>query len=195
MFCKVFFNLKVKGLYNFPKQGGIIAVANHTSYLDPVVVATAISRRIYWIVMKPVYYFRPLHWLFVITKCIPLNGAVDKAVDTLKKGRVIAIFPEGGRSRTGKIQETKTGVAAIALESQMPVLPIAIVGAFEAYPPTASFPRMRPVEVRIGKPMIFAKKYKEQKATDTELKETTLQIIGSLNQLIEGGINESKSRS
>lgn len=185
LFCKIFFSLKAKGIENLPKKGGVIIAANHSSYLDPVALGTAIPRRIYWVLMKEVYHYRPLHWLFVITSCICMNGAIKKTLEALNREKAVVIFPEGGRSRTGKLQQAKTGIGVVALESGRPVVPVAIVGAFQAYPPQARFPKRHPVEIRVGKPVVFKKEYPDQQASTAEIKEATDNIMNRLSQLLE----------
>lgn len=149
------FRLKAKGLENLPLNGNAIITANHSSYLDPVVVSVVIPKRIKWIIQKPVYHLWWLKWLFILTGMIPENGAIEKSLSSLKNGEVLGIFPEGGRSRNGSLRPGQNGVAILALKSAVPVIPCAIHGAFEAYPPTALFPRPYHIEILIGKPVKF----------------------------------------
>ncbi|MBT9131193.1 MAG: hypothetical protein DDT31_00591 [Syntrophomonadaceae bacterium] len=68
---------------------------------------------------------------------------------------MLGIFPEGTRSRDGKLRNGELGAALLALRSDSPILPAAIDGAFEAYPPDAKFPRPRRIKLRFGQPLIF----------------------------------------
>lgn len=86
---------------------------------------------------------------------IPENGAIEKSLAVLGNGEVLGIFPEGGRSKDGKLRPAKEGVAILAIKSGALVIPCAIRGAFEAYPPPAIFPKPHPVKILIGKPIKF----------------------------------------
>lgn len=155
------FRLKVEGKDNLPKDAPFIVASNHTSFLDPGLIQIAIPARMSWITKKDVYenwYLKPLCW---VSESIPINGAIEKALVALEEGRVLGIFPEGTRSRNGKLKDADTGIAILALRSGRPVLPIGIKGAFEAFPPGKNFFKPYPIVVKIGKPFSFEKKDKE----------------------------------
>lgn len=149
------FQVKAKGFENLPPNGKAIIAANHSSYLDPIVISVVIPRRIKWIIQKPVYHLWWLKWVFVLTKMIPENGAIEKSLYSLKNGEMLGVFPEGGRSRDGGLRAGHEGVAILALKTAAPVIPCAIHGAFEAYSPTAIFPKPYPVKILIGRPIKF----------------------------------------
>jgi 1-acyl-sn-glycerol-3-phosphate acyltransferase len=155
LLCRGLFNLKARGLENIPSEGGAIIAANHSSYLDPVILSAAVPRKIVWVVSKDVYDIWWLKLLFRATGMIRVNGSVDKAVSVLKEGKLVGIFPEGSRSFDGRLKAAKDGVAVIAKGSGMPVIPCLIRGAFEAYPRGAVFPRIHAVEVVAGTPLKF----------------------------------------
>ena len=134
-------------------------VANHASFLDPFVVATYLPRQVHFL-MYARYYFSPLfHWYCRQTQCIPLKkdgrdiSALKRTLRLLRSGKMIGIFPEGERSVTGKLGQGEPGVALIAFKAAVPIVPIGIIGAYEAFPRGARFPRLRsPITVRYGKP-------------------------------------------
>ncbi len=146
-----------------PKSGPMILIANHTSSADPVVVGGLIAPRI----------GRPLNWLakkevldIPIVGFLGLRGglhAIERsAVDVeafriaqriLDAGCVLAVFPEGTRSRTGALQEVKDGMALLAQRSGAPVVPIAIVGADKVWPKGQKYPRIGgQIIIRVGTP-------------------------------------------
>ncbi len=146
-----------------PKSGPMILIANHTSSADPVVVGGLIAPRI----------GRPLNWLakkevldIPIVGYLGLRGglhAIERsAVDVeafriaqriLDAGCVLAVFPEGTRSRTGALQEVKDGMALLAQRSGAPVVPIAIVGADKVWPKGQKYPRIGgQIIIRVGTP-------------------------------------------
>ncbi len=153
--CEILFPLKIYGVKNLPTDNKIIIAVNHSSYLDPVVMTAAVPKRIRWIVRKDVYYVWWLKWLFKMTGTIPENGSIGSSLSALKSGHTVGVFPEGGRSPDGKLQAGKKGVAILALRSGAMVIPCTIKGAFEAYPPSAIFPKPGSAKVFIGRALRF----------------------------------------
>lgn len=113
---------------------------------------------------------------------IPENGAIEKSLSSLKNGEVLGIFPEAGRSRDGSLRPGQKGIAILALKTAVPVIPCAIHGAFEAYPPTALFPRPYDIKISIGKPIEF-----EALETPDELAITSAleKIMSAIKTLME----------
>ncbi|MFA5335624.1 MAG: lysophospholipid acyltransferase family protein [Candidatus Omnitrophota bacterium] len=173
LLCKALFRLNVKGIENIPKAGGAIIAANHSSYLDPVVLAAASPRRISWIVRKDVYDVWWLKPMFVLTGMIRENGSVGKASALLEKGEVVGVFPEGTRSADGKLGAGRRGIAVMALKTGVPVIPCGISGAFEAYPRGVVMPRPFPVKVVICSAVEVGK----DEAPDNGKTDTALAVI------------------
>jgi 1-acyl-sn-glycerol-3-phosphate acyltransferase len=182
LICKVLFRLKVKGVDNIPKEGSAIIAANHSSYLDPVILAVAVPRRVSWIVRKDVYDVWWLKWLFVFTGMIRENGSVSKAIGLLDEGRLVGVFPEGTRSPDGKLGAAKKGAAVMVLKTGAPVVPCGIIGAYEAYPRGAVFPRPFPVKVMIGKAVKFGK---DEAADDAKADLSLRTITDAIRELME----------
>jgi 1-acyl-sn-glycerol-3-phosphate acyltransferase len=86
-------------------------------------------------------------------------AALRTAIDSLKEGKLVALFPEGTRSPDGRLYRGKTGVARIALEAQAPVIPVAVVGTYELWPYNRKFPKPGTTEIRFGKPLTFERHY------------------------------------
>ena len=187
---KLLYPLEIKGLENLPREGGIILAPNHSSYFDPIYFGLAVPRNIRWIAKKSFFDVWWLGWFFKITGCLPVNPeksnieAIKGALLILKQGETLGIFPEGSRSRDGKLMNGELGVALLALRSGAPILPAAIDGAFEAYPPDAKFPRPRQIKLRFGQPLIFdtAKKGRIDKKT---LEAVTGKVMKSIEKLID----------
>jgi 1-acyl-sn-glycerol-3-phosphate acyltransferase len=175
LLCKALFRLNVKGIENIPEAGSAIIAANHSSYLDPVVLTVASPRRISWIARKDVYDVWWLKPLFVLTGMIRENGSVGKATALLEKGGVVGVFPEGTRSADGKLGAGKRGIAVMALTTGAPVIPCGISGAFDAYPRGAIFPKPFPVKVAIGGAISVGK----DEAPDNVRTDTALAVIMS----------------
>lgn len=158
-----FFAFRVSGLEHLPARGPFIVAANHANYLDGVVLATALPRKISFLVMPRVYRATPLHPYFhdhvgsiPVSLARPDPGAIRRALRVLEQGGVIGIFPEGPFSRHGRLVRGQPGVALVALRSGVPVVPAAISGTFHALAARRFFvPRRVPLGVRFGKPLRF----------------------------------------
>ena len=158
-----FFAFRVSGLEHLPEQGPYIVAANHANYLDGVVLATALPRKINFLVMPRVYRATPLHPYFhdhvgsiPVSLARPDPGAIRRALRVLEQGGVVGIFPEGPFSQYGRLVRGQPGVALVALRSGVPVVPAAISGTFHALAARRVFvPRRVPLSVRFGEPLRF----------------------------------------
>ncbi len=159
---------KVNGLENVPKKGAFIVAANHASYMDHMILQTIMAKKFNLLLhfLAKIEHFRGVQRFWhKYVGAIPLDrekggkGALRTAVNFLKKGKIIAIYPEGTRTLTGKLQRAKTGVARLALSAKVPVLPIGLTGTFKILPKGKIIPRFKRATVNIGKPMYFNEYY------------------------------------
>jgi 1-acyl-sn-glycerol-3-phosphate acyltransferase len=159
------FRPKVTGLEHIPREGGAIVAANHVSFLDPLLLPLVVPRRRVMFLTKVKYIDKPvLRWILTGAGVIPVatddpravGGAVTAAVEAVRSGRLVGIFPEGTRSPDGRLYRGKTGVARIALESGAPVIPVGIIGTDLAFPRGARLPRPRSVRILFGPPITLA---------------------------------------
>jgi 1-acyl-sn-glycerol-3-phosphate acyltransferase len=134
------FRVKVVGRKNIPKRGAAILASNHLSALDHVVLPMA-TRRTIVNISKAEHFDKPVKaWFFRQWGIIKLQrgsgdrAAMDAARKALAEGNLLCIYPEGTRSMDGKLHKGHTGVARLALECRVPVVPVAMVGTFEARP-------------------------------------------------------------
>lgn len=176
---------EVRGLENIPAKGCFIIAANHTSYLDPALVwcilILFLNRKLYFIGMKPLQK----HWwnrllLGRYLNTLFVNGVVNEAVDKLKEGNGIIIFPEGGRTYDGELQKPRgTGVAVMSYLANAPVIPLCIDGTFEIWPRYKLFPRIKKRAVlRFGKPIWVSAKEPSQKQIQGFIRTVMLKIAG-----------------
>lgn len=158
---RVYVRLRIVGKPNVPRAGPCLVVANHTSYVDAIVLGSACPRRITFLITRPIYSMWRLRWFYYmmgsisVAPDVPDPGALKTALRTLHRGHVVGIFPEGQRMPDGVLGEGKAGAALIAARSGVPVVPTAIIGAHRVMPVGASFPRPRPVRVVFGEPLLF----------------------------------------
>ena len=165
---RLMYRPRIVGLENIPREGGAIIAANHQSFLDDLLLPLVVPKRKVVFLAKADYFDKwYLRWFFKGANVIPVrresrslaDSAIRTGVEALKEGKLVGIFPEGTRSPDGRLYRGKTGVARMALEGQVPVIPVAIVGTFEALPYDRKMPRPGRVELRFGKPLTFERFY------------------------------------
>ncbi|HVR00221.1 MAG TPA: lysophospholipid acyltransferase family protein [Mycobacterium sp.] len=126
-----------QGLQHIPASGGAVIAINHTSYVDWVPAALAVHqrrRRIRYLIKAEMQQVRAVNFLIRHTKTIPVNRAAGadayaNAVELLRAGEVIGMMPEATISRSFELKEFKTGAARMALEAQVPIVPLIVWGA------------------------------------------------------------------
>ena len=183
---KLFFRLKVEGLKNLPRKTNFIVVANHVSFLDPLVIEAAIPRKIYCMAQKDLYRQFGLRWYLKLKETIPTGNSSEKAICLLTQNKVVGLFPEGTRSHDGKLRGFRRGVALLALRTGRPIVPCAILGAYEAFPRRAKFPKFLPIKVKIGKP-VYLLKQQEDVIDDIYLQEGIHKIRNTVKEMMHAG--------
>jgi len=159
---------KVEGIENIPKKGPFIVASNHTSYLDILIAHYIIrktNQKIHFIVFTGRFSFFGETIIKKWLGCIPIRYnkkeikvALEEAVSILKKGGIVGIFPAAPQN---DLTKPKTGVVRIALAAKCPVLPVVIIGANEALPPSSFIPRrLKHVSLQFKKPMTLKKTQK-----------------------------------
>jgi 1-acyl-sn-glycerol-3-phosphate acyltransferase len=157
LFAKIFFRLKVEGLENLPKKGGYIIAPNHSSSLDPFLMIAAMPRYVRWLVVYEFYDQPRTKWLLQHMRFIRVeNNLPREAFRTLKRGGVLGLFPEGRRTWTGNLGPGRPGAAVLARRTGVPVVPIAVQGAFYANPRWRKKIKFCPITIRFGKPLYFS---------------------------------------
>jgi len=183
---KTLFRLKVEGLENLPKKSNFIVVANHASFLDPLIIAAAIPQKIYCIVSRFLFTIPLLKWSLEKLEVLPVGKSSEKAVEFLSNNKVVGLFPEGGCSRDGKLREFRRGAALLAVKTGRPIVPCAIIGSYEAMPVTAKFPKLFPIKVKISKPIYLLREFDEI-IDDIYLQEGVFRIKNAIQEMLNAG--------
>jgi 1-acyl-sn-glycerol-3-phosphate acyltransferase len=144
-----------------PPEGGLLVVSSHQSHLDPLLLGLACQRRLSSLARSSLFRFRPFAAAITALDAVPIDRnasmvtAMKAVIARLQAGRAVTIYPEGSRTADGRLGECKPGFALIAKRAGVPIVPVAIVGAFECWPRTRRFPRPGRIRLEFG-PLITA---------------------------------------
>jgi len=194
---RAMFRPQVTGMKNIPRKGGVILASNHLSFIDSVILPLMTKRRVYFLAASTYYSSRSfgawvLKRFLLATGMIPLDRSGGKASEAslqaglkvLKEGKMLGIYPEGSRSRDGKMHRGRTGVARLVLEAQVPVVPVAMVDTEKVIPvgSKSNVPHLQQVGLIFGEPLDFSQ-YKGQQTDHTTLRLITDQIMAAIRDL------------
>ncbi|GAA2285397.1 1-acyl-sn-glycerol-3-phosphate acyltransferase [Streptomyces ruber] len=167
---RLVFRPRIEGLEHVPESGPAIIAGNHLSFSDHFLMPAVLKRRITFLA-KAEYFTGPgvkgrlTAAFFRSAGQIPVDrsgkdagrAAIREGLGVLRRGELLGIYPEGTRSHDGRLYKGKVGVAVMALKGQVPVIPCAMIGTFEAQPPGQKLPSVHPVVIRFGKPLDFSR--------------------------------------
>ncbi|WP_066902104.1 lysophospholipid acyltransferase family protein, partial [Mycolicibacterium houstonense] len=153
-----------RGLDNLPVKGGAVVAINHTSYVDFLpagLAATARGRRMRFMIKAEMEQVKVVNYLIRRTGTIPVDrgagaGAYAAAVDALRRGELVGVYPEATISRSFELKDFKTGAARMALEADVPIIPIIVWGMHRVWTkdhPKALGRKKFPVTVEVGEPI------------------------------------------
>ncbi|WP_400163808.1 lysophospholipid acyltransferase family protein [Brevibacillus sp. TJ4] len=172
---------QVIGREHIPKEGPVILCANHISLWDPPLLGSGIERQVCFMAKEELFRIPVLSWFITQFGAFPVKrGAGDRAairstLHILEQGKVLGIFPEGSRSKTGQIRQGQGGAAMFALKSQAEVVPVAIIGPYRLF---------RPITIIYGKPIDLSA-YREAKTNSETVKSVTELIMAEIRSLHE----------
>jgi 1-acyl-sn-glycerol-3-phosphate acyltransferase len=161
---------RVRSAEHIPRHGGAILASNHLAVADSFFLPLMIRRRITFLAKREYFTTPGLRgWLkrqfFSAAGQVPIDrssasaaqAALDTGVRLLAAGKLLGIYPEGTRSPDGRLYKGKTGVARMALEAGVPVVPVVMVGTDKVSPMGTKMWRPHPVEIRFGAPLDFSR--------------------------------------
>ena len=169
---RVLYRPTIVGTENVPRTGGVIFASNHLSFIDSFAIPLAAPRQVHYLA-KDDYFTGTGVRGFISREVFEGLGAIpvdrhssraaqeslDAALKVLGEGEAFGIYPEGTRSRDGRLYRGRTGVGFLALTAKVPVVPVAVSGTQDIQPVDARFPRLAKVSVTFGAPLHFTERY------------------------------------
>jgi len=166
-----------------PLQGPVILASNHASFLDPPLVGSPIRRPINFLARESLFRFPGVGALLRSWQAVPVDrdGGTGKGLkrilERLEQGGAIILFPEGTRTRDGKLQRAHAGIGLTVIKSTAPVIPCRVFGTYKAFGRHVIIPRPVGVKVMYGEPMLFtALRAEAAQCTKQRLKEIYQQV-------------------
>ena len=192
---KTVFRPWVEGAENLPATGGAILASNHLSFSDSFFLPLEVERRVTFLAKGDYFTGKGIKGKLTATffkgiNQVPVDrsggraseAALRKGVEILSAGELLGIYPEGTRSPDGRLYRGKTGIARMALEAGVPVIPVAMINTFEIQPPGQVIPKVMKVGIKIGKPLDFSR-YAGMEDDRFVLRSITDEIMYELMQL------------
>jgi 1-acyl-sn-glycerol-3-phosphate acyltransferase len=177
-YLKSTYKPEIIGTENMPETGGVLLCTNHINNFDPPLVGVASPRDVHFMAKAELFSLPVLKHILPKVNAFPVKrGMSDKTalktgMNLLKEGKVVGLFPEGTRSKTGEIGEGLAGAGFFALKSDAHIVPCAIVGEYK---------KGKNLKVVFGKPIDFTH-FREQKASAKEATELIMKHIGQLKK-------------
>ncbi|MEO7234109.1 MAG: lysophospholipid acyltransferase family protein [Lapillicoccus sp.] len=167
---KLLFRPWVEGEEHIPEDGAAIFASNHLSFSDSIFLPLMVPRRMTFLAKSDYFTGRGIKGrataaFFKGVGQVPVDrsggkageAALNSGLRILRRGELLGIYPEGTRSPDGRLYRGRTGVARMALEAGVPVLPVAMIGTDKAQPTGKKLPRIMRIGIRIGRPLSFAR--------------------------------------
>ncbi len=151
-----------------PRNGPVLLIANHQSYLDIIALGLAAQRRVYFLAKRPLFKNRLFGGFMRAFDTISVDSAgfsrsgLEGILEHIKRGLTVLVFPEGERCWDAKLNELKPGVTLLIRKSKATVVPLGLAGAFESWPRFRMLPRLAPpflswsrrrIAVSVGEPL------------------------------------------
>jgi len=163
---QVLYRPTIEGKDNVPREGGVILASNHLSFIDSFAIPLVSPRKVRFLAKEEYWTGEGVKGLFQKAFFDAVGGvpidrrsptaaqeSLDKGLEVLRAGDAFGIYPEGTRSRDGRLYRGRTGVAWLALNAQVPIVPVGLIGTQDIQPVGSNVPRLAKVTVRFGPPI------------------------------------------
>jgi len=188
------FKIQFHGVDNIPREGACIITPNHITYADPIWITIPMPRRIYYMAWHKPFGIPVLGLLMRMFGAFPVNldvaadaSAQREAIELLRKGRALVMFPEGGRTKSGKLMPFKMGAFRLALSNGIPIVPVTIKGAETIWPVGRMFPRPGKLTITYHPPIRVEQI--EEEASRLELKEKARQLARKTHDVVASALD------
>jgi 1-acyl-sn-glycerol-3-phosphate acyltransferase len=161
LIARLMFSFRVVHAERIIEEGGCILAMNHQSFVDPPLAGICCKRDIHFLARKSLLKWPLLGPVFPKINVVPVDqeradmSALKTVIKLVKAGHCTVVFPEGSRTLDGSLQPAQPGLGLIIAKSLVPVVPMRIFGAFDAFPRGKKLPRRRPITIVIGEPLRF----------------------------------------
>ena len=192
----MWFRAEFHGAENIPAEGACIITPNHISYGDPIWITIPVYRRVYYMAWDKPFEIPVLGFIMRAFGAFPVSlestadaSAQRSALEVLGKGRALVIFPEGGRTRTGKLMPFKMGAFRLALTHGIPIVPVSIKGAEKIWPIGRTFPRPGKLVITYHPPIQVERV--SEGISRLELKEQARQLARKTHDTVASALDPS----
>jgi 1-acyl-sn-glycerol-3-phosphate acyltransferase len=155
---KLFYRYHIEGAENIPKTGGAIISPNHMSFFDPPLAGAAMKRPLYFMAKKELFDIPVFGWTIRQTNAFPVKrgvqdmSAMRHAFSLLEEGHLLLMFPEGTRSKDGKLSKARAGAGMVACHAQVPLIPVKLEN-------TNMMSKLKKIIIKYGKPIYPPKNF------------------------------------
>ena len=206
--AKAIWRPTVRGLHHVPETGGVLLASNHLSFADSVVIPVVVPRKVVFLAKSD--YFTGTGIRGAVSRAwfeglgmLPVDrddsraalASLDVALEVLGRGEAFGIYPEGTRSRDGRLYRGRTGVAHLALTAGVPVVPVGLTGTERLQPVGSRLPRLAKVTVAFGEPIQVAGEYDGMPSgrARRELTDRIMAAIQALTGQEEAGVYNDRA--
>ncbi len=194
LLSRALFKIKIHGVEHIPQDGACIITPNHLTYADPIWITIPIYRRVRYMAWSRPFEIPVLGQVMRLFGAFPVKVestdtyAQREAIDLLKRGYALVIFPEGGRSKNGKLMPFKAGAFRLAITHGIPILPVTIhEGAYKIWPVHKTFPRPGDLTITFHPPIAVERASAE--LSKFEIKELARELAKQTHTVVASALH------
>lgn len=189
-FFTLYFRYRGEGIENVPMTGAVLLASNHASFLDPPLIGSILPREINYLA-RDTLFVGVLGWLLRRVNSVPVDregggaSGLKTVLDRLNADQAIILFPEGTRTKNGELQPARSGIGLAVIKTNAPVVPVRVIGSFEAMSRHHSLPRPHKISIRFGRPLDFGPQREEARScSKPRLKEIYQEVADEIMRAI-----------